>query len=329
MKSLTVIRGEDDDFRQFRVSAQRSALRRLDCAFQAFLRRAWAGEAPGFPRCTAKHRDIRSFGVPAPVVRDGSHRLKGVGPFRLPSVPEGTIMQARVVKTALRVAARFAVAVDVQAGIPSEPLGIDVDVRDRAILSTGETVPAARIDRPPLRRAQRAVSRARGSAICRKKVNARCREWERARMRERNALPRISASIVKSRNRIAAEDLQVSNMMRYPNLARSIAEQQRGRLAEQLDCKHPCFGASQDSVFSAVCEDPGPGFPQSCPHPDTVQASGSRPFAVARAALPIRRRPAGPPRDVGPLGRPDTSEGVPAPHVAGLPGKDAERCTAD
>ena len=40
MKSLTVIRGEDKDFRQFHVSAQRSVLRRVDRAFQAFFRRA-------------------------------------------------------------------------------------------------------------------------------------------------------------------------------------------------------------------------------------------------------------------------------------------------
>ena len=55
---------------------------------------------------------------------------------------------------------------------PSEPVGIDLGVKDRAILSTGETVPAVRIDRRPLRRAQRAVSRAKkGSASRRKKVN--------------------------------------------------------------------------------------------------------------------------------------------------------------
>ena len=48
------------------------------------------------------------------------------------------------------------------------------------------------------------------------------------------------------------------------------------------------------------------------------------------AARNILRRgiaPAG--RDIGPLGRPGASEGVPEPHVAGLPGQDAERCTAD
>ncbi len=245
MKSLTVIRGEDEDFRQFNVGPQRSVLRRLDKSFKSFFRRAKAGETPGFPRFKGRSRGIRSFDIPDPVIRDGSLRLKGIGRFRLPSVPDGRIMQARVVKTPLRVVVQFAVEAECMPSTPTEPVGIDLGVKDRAILSTGETLPAVRIDRRPLRRAQRAVSRAKkGSASRRKKVNVLRREWERTRIRERNALHRISASIVKSRNRIAIEDLQVSNMMRNPNLARSIAEQQWGRLAEQLVYKAESAGGS-------------------------------------------------------------------------------------
>lgn len=113
MKLLTVIRGEDDDFRQFHVSAPRSALRRLERAFQTFFRRAKSGAKPGFPRFKAKHRGIRSFDFPDPVIQDGSLWLKGAGRFRLPSVlPDGKIMQARVAKTALRGTAPIACSSD-------------------------------------------------------------------------------------------------------------------------------------------------------------------------------------------------------------------------
>ena len=71
MKSLTVIRGEDEDFRQFNVGPQRSVLRRLDKSFKSFSRRARAGETPGFPRFKGRSRGIRSFDIPDPVV--GSH----------------------------------------------------------------------------------------------------------------------------------------------------------------------------------------------------------------------------------------------------------------
>ena len=336
MKSLTVIRREDEDFQKFHVSAQRSVLRRLDRGFQAFFRRAKAGEKPGFPRFKARHRGIRSFDIPDPVIRDGSLWLKGVGRFRLQSVPAGRILQARVVKTPLRVVVQFAVEVEVPDARPSEPVGIDLGVKDRAILSTGETVPAVRIDRRPLRRAQRAVSRARkGSASRRKKVNVLRREWERTRMRERNALHRISASIVKSRNRIAIEDLQVSNMMRNPNLARSIAEQQWGRLAEQLTYKAESAGGSVVRVdprhTSTDCH--------ACGHRQDMPLS-VREFACGGCGL-VTDRDVNAARnilqrgialagwDTGPLGRPGASESVLEPHVAGLPGQDAERCTAD
>ena len=327
---------EDEDFQKFHVSAQRSVLRRLDRGFQAFFRRAKAGEKPGFPRFKARHRGIRSFDIPDPVIRDGSLWLKGMGRFRLPSVPDGKIMQARVVRTPLRVVVQFAVEVEVPDARPSEPVGIDLGVKDRAVLSTGETVPAVRIDRRPLRRAQRAVSRARkGSASRRKKVNALRREWERTRMRERNALHRISASIVKSRNRIAIEDLQVSNMLRNPKLARSIAEQQWGRLAEQLVYKAERAGGSVVRVdpkhTSTDCH--------ACGHRQSMPL-GAREFACGGCGLVtdrdvnaarniLRRGIALAGWDVGPSGRPGASESVLEPHVAGLPGQDAERYAAD
>ena len=336
MKSLTVIRGEDDDFRQFNVGTQRSVLRRVDRAFQAFFRRAKAGGKPGFPGFKARHRGIRSFDIPDPVIRDGSLRLKGIGRFRLPSVPDGKIMQARVAKTPLRVVVQFAVELEDWPSAPTEPVGIDVGVKDRAVISTGETVPAVRIDRRPLGRAQRAVSRAKqGSASRRKKVNVLRREWERTRMRERNALHRISASIVKRHNRVAIEDLQVSNMMRNPNLARSIAEQQWGRLAEQPVYKAESAGGSVVRVdpkhTSTDCH--------ACGHRQSMPL-GVREFACGGCGL-VRDRDVNAARnilqcgialagwDIGPLGRPGASESVLEPHFAGLPGQDAARCTAD
>ena len=51
------------------------------------------------------------------------------------------------------------------------------------------------------------------------------------------------------------------------------------------------------SPFSAVCGEPDPGFPHSCPHPDTAQANRYGPVATARPALPIRSRPCGLPRN--------------------------------
>lgn len=120
MKSLTEIRRDDEDFRQFPVAPQRSALRRLDKAFKRFFDQVKRGEKPGFPRFKGRNRGIRSIDVPDPVIRDGSPWLKGLGRFRLPHVPDARIVQARVVKSAMRVSVQFVVELEVR---PSEPAG--------------------------------------------------------------------------------------------------------------------------------------------------------------------------------------------------------------
>ncbi|MXX90451.1 MAG: hypothetical protein F4213_04585 [Boseongicola sp. SB0677_bin_26] len=76
MKSQTVIRGEDQDFRQFRAAMQRSVLPRLDRAFQSLFERAKCGETPGFPCFKGRNRGIRSLDNPEPMIRDGPLQVK-------------------------------------------------------------------------------------------------------------------------------------------------------------------------------------------------------------------------------------------------------------
>ena len=174
MKSLTEIRRDDEGFSRFHLHAQRSVLCRLDKAFRSFFDRVKRGEKPGFPRFKGRNRGIHSFDIPDPVIRDGSLWVKGIGRFRLPSIPATDIVQARVIKSALRVSVQFVVEQEARpAAQPSEPVGIDMGLRNRAIMSHGETVAAVTIDQRPLKRAQRAVSRAKkGSASRRRKVKA-------------------------------------------------------------------------------------------------------------------------------------------------------------
>ncbi len=333
MKSLTEIRRDDEDFRQFPVAPQRSALRRLDKAFKRFFDQVKRGEKPGFPRFKGRNRGIRSFDVPDPVIRDGSLWVKGLGRFRLPSVPDARIVQARAVKSALRVSVQFVVELEGRPSTPvGRPIGIDMGIRNRAIMSSGETVPAVTIDRRPLKRVQRLVSRAKkGSASRRKKVKTLAREWERTRMRERNALHEISADIVKRHSRIAVEDLQVSNMMRHPTLARPMAEQQWGRLVHQLTFKAESAGGEVVRVrpqhTSTDCH--ACGHRQKMPLDVREFACGGCGLVTDRdvnAARNILRRGialAG--WEIGPSGCPGASGDVLASHAAGLPGQDVER----
>jgi len=215
---------------------------RLDRAFQSFFRRVKAGQKPGFPRFKGRNRGVRSFDIPKPVIRDGSLYVKGIGRFGLPDLPEGEIVSARVVKTPLRVTVQFIVAVEDRPRAPDMPMGMDTGLKERATLSTGEVIPAVYLDRRALKRKQRALARAKRGR--RKKLKALQRAYERVSVSERSAFHRISTAIVKRHNRIAVEDLQIGNMMKNPNLSRSIAGQSWGRLVDQLTYKAESAGGS-------------------------------------------------------------------------------------
>ena len=165
-KSLTEIRRALPDYACCSVAAQRSVLKRLDRAFQAFFRRVAAGQTPGFPRFRSLHRSLRSFEVPAPVIRRQGRwnvvAVKGIGKFRFLGEIEGTPKILRIVKTALRVAVQVVVEREAPDLVDLRPrLGIDLGIRSRIALSSEETVPGRRLDRSTLIQRQRALSRAK------------------------------------------------------------------------------------------------------------------------------------------------------------------------
>ena len=160
-KPLTIIRTDDEAFRQFPVEAQgsprkpkeaqRTPLSRLDKAFRAFFRRVKAGEKPGFPRFKAAHRGVHSFDIGNPTIRRKGKRyalsVKGIGDIRFASMPKGIIRQARIVRSALRTSVHMVVELpDAEQTTQTPPVGIDVGIRSRCALSTG-----GRLSRSPYR----------------------------------------------------------------------------------------------------------------------------------------------------------------------------------
>ena len=77
-KSLTELR-QDPEFSQYHCQSQRTALLRLDKAFQNFFRRIKAGEKPGFPRFKSRFRGVHSLDVPDPGFKGNRIRIKGIG----------------------------------------------------------------------------------------------------------------------------------------------------------------------------------------------------------------------------------------------------------
>ena len=243
-KSLTEIRRALPDYACCSVAAQRSVLKRVDRAFQAFFRRVAAGQKPGFPRFRSKHRSLRSFEVPAPAIRRHGRwnvvAVKGIGKFRFAGEIDGKPKILRVVKTPMRVAVQIVVEREVADRVDRRPrLGIDVGILSRIALSTGETVPGRRLDRSTVIRCQRVLSRAKRSSRSRcKKRLAMAKAWQRATERERGVLHELTADLVREHGaRFYVEDLKIPNMVRNHRLARSISEQNWGTFVQWLTYK--------------------------------------------------------------------------------------------
>ena len=335
-KSLTEIR-QDPDFSRYAAQPRRTALRTLDRGMRSFFRRVKNGGKPGFPRFKSRHRGIRSFEIPEPRFHGDSIRVKGIGRFRVGSVPEGRIRRVRIVKSALRVTVQFVVEVEnTESRSHDDPIGIGTGLKDRAVLSAGERVDAVRPDRREIKRLQRKVSRARrGWASRRKKVRALQREHDRVRIRECQSLHRVTSEIVRHHNRIVVEDLKIPNMMRNHGLARAIQEQQWGRFVDMLTCKAESAGGEvvrvdpkHTGTDCSVCR-----HRQKMPLEKRMFECGGCGVVTDRDANAsrniLRRGLALAGWDMKPSASPGASGNVRRTHVAGLPGQDAEQYSSE
>ena len=254
MKRLTQARKSDPDgIGSISVAAERGMLRRLEGAFQAFFRRCKAGENPGYPRFRPLAR-METIDIVDPRTTMVKERARGyaIKPKGFPTIrffpsrplPPGCPLKAlRIVRKPNRV------YVDLVYEVEKEPLprcdsavGIDLGVRKRAVLSTGERIERNRRDWPEIKRQQRRVARCkRGSNRRRKRVRQLARFRYRERVRNRNGCHRATTRIVRSHGLIAVEKLNVKRMttkgLKKKGLNREILTQSWGLLRNQLQYK--------------------------------------------------------------------------------------------
>jgi putative transposase len=120
-------------------------------------------------------------------------------------------------------------------------LGVDLGLRVFAYCSDNVVIPNPRIAQraeKELRRRQRALARCKRGSQRRHKVRAQVARVHRKVTDTRNTwLHQQSAALVRRADLIAVEDLKVSNMIRHPTLARSIADASWSRFLWMLDYK--------------------------------------------------------------------------------------------
>jgi putative transposase len=219
----------------------------LDNAFQAFFRRVKAGETPGFPRFKGRNH-FSSFGFKEygnGFKIDGRRlRLSGIGRIavRWHRLLEGQIKTVRISRRAGKWYACFACEAEV-APLPATGCEIGVDVGIASLITTSEGEKEAhpalyRTAQRKLRVLQRRVARRKkGSANRRKAVLALQRQHERIANTRKDFLNKLAHRLISRYDRIALEDLRITNMVRNPHLAKSILDAGWGYLTHHLMSK--------------------------------------------------------------------------------------------
>ena len=253
-KELVQVRAELPEFEAISSIVFRGVLSRLDKAYKRFFKHG------GFPRWKSRRR-WRSIEINDQcwrmLKREGNKlvlKVKGLPRIEVkPSreLPPNNLLKAiRITRKPLRTEVALSYDLPTPEAKPvSNPVGIDMGISKRLMLSNGETVEKRTIDRKKLIRLQRSVSRkVKGGNNRRKAASMLAKEWQRVSDKERDYLHRLTSEIVKMYDFIAVEKLKTKNMLRNENLAKSISEQTWGKFITLLNEKAESAGVKMVAV---------------------------------------------------------------------------------
>ena len=230
--------------REMDSQALQQAIRDLDLAFRAFFEKR-----ARFPRFKAKKRERPSFRIPQRVTVEGELLLvPKVGPVELVlhRPLEGTPRSATFKQDAT---GAWYVTLIVHLDLPDMPLptpdpartvGVDLGLKDLAVLSDGRRVSAPKHYRRAerkLRRHQRHLSRCQKGSKNREKARLQvARQHQRVANQRRDYLHKLTTALVRQCDAICIEDLAVSGLGKT-NLGKSVYDAGWGKLRFMLAYK--------------------------------------------------------------------------------------------
>jgi putative transposase len=243
---LTALKQQPDTawLKEADSQALQQTLKDLDRAFRNF----FEGRAR-FPRFKSKKRDAARFRIPQRVkIADGKVCVPKVGHVRIrqsqpvtETTKSATFRRATDGKWYVSLTAEFEMP-DVASAEPDpvNVVGIDLGLKDFAVLSDGERVPAPKFFRKgqrKLRKAQRVLSRRKPGSNRRAEAKTRvARIHQRIANQRGDFLHKLTTDLVVNHDGLCIEDLSLKGLART-KLAKSFADASMGEFRRQVEYK--------------------------------------------------------------------------------------------
>ena len=241
-KQLTQLKQISPELKLVHSQVLQNVQVRVDLAFKSFFRRCKLGEIPGYPRFKQFGRyDSITYPQAGWKFGNASITLSKIGKiktvFHRPL--EGTVKTVTVRRTPTQKWYVSIVCEDIPAHalpISEECVGIDVGLKTFAMLSNGESIPNPRF----YRKEEKNLAKAQRKGV--RKVVARVHE--RIANKREDFTQKLSRDLANRYGTICFEDLNIRNMLRNHNLAKSISDASWGKLVQYTTYKAEDAGRS-------------------------------------------------------------------------------------